>query len=69
MSHDTPDKDRPHDHDVDRNTSRRTVVKGVGATLGAAAFLTALSPLRHLAKELTAEEFMQQLYKELVASE
>lgn len=45
--------------------SRRTAMKGVGATLGAAAFVAAISPLRHLGEELTAEEFMQKHYKEL----
>lgn len=44
---------------------RRTVLKGVGATLGAAAFLTAISPLRKLVGEISAEEFLQNHYLEL----
>ncbi|MBZ0266906.1 4Fe-4S dicluster domain-containing protein [bacterium] len=51
--------------DTPADDSRRQALKGVGATLGAAAFLTAISPLRQLGKEVTAEEFMQQHYKEL----
>lgn len=45
--------------------SRRTALKGVGATLGAAAFITAISPLSRLDEELSADEFMQKHYKEL----
>ena len=45
--------------------TRRTAVKGGFATLGAAAFVGAISPLRHAAKETTAAEFMQQHYQEL----
>jgi molybdopterin-containing oxidoreductase family iron-sulfur binding subunit len=49
--------------------SRRTAMKGVGATLGAAAFAVAISPLRRLAEEVSAEEFVQKHYKELSADE
>ncbi|MFK7959736.1 MAG: 4Fe-4S dicluster domain-containing protein [Phycisphaerales bacterium] len=45
--------------------TRRTALKGAGATLGAAAFVAAISPLRRLGDEITADEFMQQHYKEL----
>ena len=45
--------------------SRRTAVKGGFATLGAAAFVAAVSPLRKAAKETSAAEFMQQHYQEL----
>ena len=51
------------------DVSRRTAMKGVGATLGAAAFVAAISPLRHLGEELTAAEFMQKHYKELSPEE
>lgn len=49
--------------------SRRTALKAVGATLGAAAFLTAISPLRELEEDISAEEFMQKHYKELSPDE
>ena len=39
--------------------SRRTAMKGIGATLGIGAFAASVAPLRHLAEDLTAEEFMQ----------
>ena len=39
--------------------SRRKALKGIGATLGAAAFVTAISPLRNLAQSISAEELMQ----------
>ena len=45
--------------------SRRDAVKGACATLGAAAFVAAVSPLRHAAKNTSAAEFMQQHYQEL----
>ena len=45
--------------------TRRTAVKGGFATLGAAAFVGAISPLRRAAKETSAAEFMQQHYQEL----
>ncbi len=38
--------------------SRRAAVKGGFATLGAAAFVAAVSPLRQAAKNVTAAEFM-----------
>ncbi|MCA9184447.1 MAG: 4Fe-4S dicluster domain-containing protein [Planctomycetales bacterium] len=49
--------------------SRRTAMKGAGATLGAAAFVAAIAPLRHLGESLTADEFMQRHYKELSAED
>ncbi len=49
--------------------TRRTAIKGAGATLGVAAFLTAVSPLRHRLDDISAEEFMQKHYKELSAKE
>ena len=45
--------------------TRRTAVKGIGATLGAAAFVAAISPLRKLAGEISAAEFMQQQIPDL----
>jgi molybdopterin-containing oxidoreductase family iron-sulfur binding subunit len=47
------------------NFTRRAAVKGGFATLGAAAFVAAISPLRQAAKSTTAAEFMQQHYTEL----
>ena len=47
------------------NFTRRAAVKGGFATLGAAAFVAAISPLRQAAKSTTAVEFMQQHYTEL----
>lgn len=47
------------------NLPRRAVVKGGFATLGAAAFVAAVSPLRQAAKSTSAVEFMQQHYTEL----
>ena len=49
--------------------SRRTALKGAGATLGGAAFLTAISPLRKLGEEISAAELMQKHYKELSPQE
>ncbi len=49
--------------------SRRTAMKGVGATLGAGAFAAAISPLRRIDEKVTAEEFMQRHYKELSDSD
>ncbi|MFG0331312.1 MAG: 4Fe-4S dicluster domain-containing protein [Phycisphaerales bacterium] len=45
--------------------SRRTVLKGAGATLGLGAFVAAISPLRQFVSDLSVEEFMQSHYKEL----
>jgi molybdopterin-containing oxidoreductase family iron-sulfur binding subunit len=45
--------------------SRRTAAKGIGVTLGAAAFGAAISPLRRLPDEVSSAEFMQLHYKEL----
>lgn len=47
------------------NVTRRTAMKGIGATLGAGAFAAAISPLRHRAEEISSDEFMQKHYKEL----
>ncbi len=51
------------------NVSRRTAVKGIGATLGVGAFAAAISPLRHAVDDLSADAFMQKHYKELTPSD
>ncbi|MFN7139839.1 MAG: 4Fe-4S ferredoxin, partial [Limisphaerales bacterium] len=45
--------------------SRRTALKGIGATLGAAAFATAIAPLTEWAKDISLDEFLQKHYREL----
>lgn len=45
--------------------SRRTALKAVGATLGAAAFAKAISPLSQLKDRVSMQEFLQKHYKEL----
>ena len=45
--------------------TRRTAVKGACATLGAAAFVGAVSPLRKAFEDLSPAEFLQQHYEEL----
>jgi len=45
--------------------TRRTVLKGVGATLGAAAFAKAIAPMTELTRETSVDEFLQKHYKEL----
>ncbi len=47
------------------SVDRRTALKGVGATLGAAAFARALAPLTEWTETLSADEFLQRHYKEL----
>jgi Fe-S-cluster-containing dehydrogenase component len=49
--------------------TRRTIIKGAGATLGAAAFAVAAAPLAKLREELTFEEFVQKHYQEMTAEE
>lgn len=46
-------------------TSRRTLLKGAGATLGAAAFARALAPLTEYAETLDMAGMLQKHYKEL----
>ena len=50
---------------LDGGSTRRTVLKGIGATLGIAAFGVAVSPLTRLVGDTTLEEFLQDHYKEL----
>lgn len=45
--------------------NRRTLLKGAGATLGAAAFARAVAPLTEWTADLSLEELLQRHYKEL----
>ena len=45
--------------------SRRTVMKGLGATLGVAAYAKAIAPLTEWTKDMNVDEFLQKHYKEL----
>lgn len=45
--------------------SRRTLIKGTGAMLGAAAFAKAMAPLTEWASHQSMDEFLQQHYREL----
>lgn len=47
------------------NTTRRNVMKGIGLTLGLAAFGRAISPLASIPENVSAEEYLQKHYKEL----
>ena len=49
--------------------SRRTVMKGAWATLGAAAFAHAMAPLTEWTQDLSVNEFLQKHYKELTRDE
>jgi Fe-S-cluster-containing dehydrogenase component len=49
--------------------SRRTALKAVGATLGAAAFAKAIAPLTEWAQDISLDEFLQKHYKELSPEE
>jgi Fe-S-cluster-containing dehydrogenase component len=51
------------------DVTRRAVVKGVGATLGLAAFARALQPLTEWAQEQTVDQFLQKHYKEMTPAE
>jgi Fe-S-cluster-containing dehydrogenase component len=48
-----------------RGMNRRTAMKAVGATLGAAAFARAMAPLKSWTADLSLEEFLQKHYREL----
>jgi Fe-S-cluster-containing dehydrogenase component len=45
--------------------SRRTMLKGAGATLGAAAFARAVAPITEWTEDMSVEGFLQKHYKEL----
>jgi molybdopterin-containing oxidoreductase family iron-sulfur binding subunit len=47
------------------DTSRRTTLKALGATLGAAAFARAMAPLAAWPEDLSIDELLQRHYKEL----
>jgi molybdopterin-containing oxidoreductase family iron-sulfur binding subunit len=51
------------------DVTRRTALKVAGATLGGAAFATALAPLTEWTKDLSVDEFLQKHYKELSPEE
>ena len=46
--------------------SRRTAVKALGATLGAAAFAKAIAPLTDWAKDQSVDDFLQKHLKPLI---
>jgi molybdopterin-containing oxidoreductase family iron-sulfur binding subunit len=54
---------------VGQSTTRRTVLKIAGATLGLAAFARAVSPLWTIPQNVSIGEFLQQHYKELTAED
>lgn len=56
-------KDKPLP--VLNNMNRRTAMKAGGATLGLAAFATAVAPLAEWASDVTLDEFLQSHYREL----
>ena len=49
--------------------SRRTLLKGAGATLGAAAFARALAPLTEWTPATSVDDFLQKHYKEMSPSD
>ncbi|NUN12926.1 MAG: 4Fe-4S dicluster domain-containing protein [Myxococcales bacterium] len=49
--------------------SRRTVVKGAAATLGAAAFARAMAPIMNWSETTSLDEFVQKHYRELNSQE
>ena len=55
--------------DEEHGMNRRTAMKALGATLGAAAFARAMAPLREWSAEQSMDEFLQQHYKELSEEE
>ena len=48
---------------------RRTALKGMGATLGAAAFAKVVAPITEWTRDLSLDGFLQKHYKELTRSE
>ncbi|QQE09995.1 4Fe-4S dicluster domain-containing protein [Planctomycetota bacterium] len=54
---------------INNGMSRRTLLKGVGATLGASSFAIAIAPIAQWAKDTSVDEFLQQHYKELSSSD
>lgn len=50
---------------VGQSSTRRTLLKAAGATLGLAAFARAVSPLWSIPENVSVDEFLQRHYKEL----
>lgn len=50
-------------------SNRRGFLKACGATLGLAAWATALKPLTEWAQDVSVDEFLQKHYRELTASQ
>jgi Fe-S-cluster-containing dehydrogenase component len=50
---------------VPGRATRRTALKAIGATLGAAAFAKAIAPLTEWTRDLSVDEFLQKHYREL----
>jgi len=70
---DTPDSDHGEASEqpftlpiLDSPPSRRTALKAAGAAFGLAAFGRAISPLAAIPENVSADEFLQQHYKELI---
>lgn len=61
----TPENERDRSLPIVENTTRRAVMTGGFATLGAAAFVASISPLRNAATQTSLAEFLQQHYKRL----
>jgi len=55
--------------DTNKGFSRRTAMKGLGATLGLAAFAKAIKPLTEWSEDLSVDEFLQKHYWELTPPE
>ncbi len=51
------------------NTSRRTLLKAGGATLGAGAFARSIAPITEWTADLSVDAFLQRHYKELTRDE
>jgi len=61
----TPEKAEKISLPIIGEVSRRTVLKGIGATLGLGAFAAAIAPLTQFKDQTSLNEFLQQHYKEL----
>jgi molybdopterin-containing oxidoreductase family iron-sulfur binding subunit len=55
----------PTEPDAPGDASRRNVLKGIGATLGLAAFAKAIAPLTEWTADLSMDAFLQKHYREL----
>lgn len=54
---------------AENGSSRRTILKAAGATLGAAAFARAVAPLTAWTENISVDEFLQKHYKEMTRAE